>query len=163
VTAPASLRKFFIIWVGQLASTLGSTMTTFALTLWAWEATGQATPLSLLFFFTYTPKVVAALFAGVIVDRFPRKRLIMLGDTVAGLATVAMLLLFLNGNLQIWHLYLAGAVSGLFDYLQRLAYSASMSAIVPKQHFARATALRSYVTNAGSEILGPALASALPI
>jgi MFS family permease len=161
MTAPTSLRKFFIIWVGQLASTLGSTMTTFALTLWAWEATGQATPLSLLYFFTYTPKVIAALFAGVIVDRFPRKRLIMLGDTVAGLATVAMLLLFLNGNLQIWHLYLAGAVSGLFDYLQRLAYSASMSAIVPKQHFARATALRAYVTNSGSEILGPALASIL--
>jgi len=161
MTAPTSLRKFFIIWVGQLASTLGSTMTTFALTLWAWEATGQATPLSLLFFFTYTPKVVAALFAGVIVDRFPRKRLIMLGDTVAGLATVAMLLLFLSGTLQIWHLYLAGAVSGLFDYLQRLAYSASMSAIVPKQHFARATALRAYVTNSGSEILGPALASIL--
>ena len=161
MTAPTSLRKFFIIWVGQLASTLGSTMTTFALTLWAWEATGQATPLSLLFFFTYTPKVVAALFAGVIVDRFPRKRLIMVGDTVAGLATIALLLLFLSGTLQIWHLYLAGAVSGLFDYLQRLAYSASMSAIVPKQHFARATALRAYVTNSGSEILGPALASIL--
>ncbi|NBD17967.1 MAG: MFS transporter [Cyanobacteria bacterium] len=155
------MRKFFIIWVGQLASTLGSTMTTFALIFWAWDATGQATPLSLLFFFTYTPKVVAAIFAGVIVDRFPRKRLIMLGDTVAGLATIALLLLFLSGTLQIWHLYLASAVSGLFDYLQRLAYSASMSTIVPKQHFARATAMRSYVTNSGSEILGPALASIL--
>jgi hypothetical protein len=53
----------------------------------------------------------------------------MLGDTVAGLAMIALLLLFLSGTLQIWHLYLAGAVSGLFDYLQRLAYSASMSAI----------------------------------
>jgi MFS family permease len=161
MSPPTSLRKFFIIWVGQLASTLGSTMTTFALTLWIWEVTGQATPLSLLFFFTYTPKVIAALFAGVIVDRFPRKYLIMLGDAVAGLATISLLLLFLSGHLQIWHLYLASAISGLFDYLQRLAYSASMGAIVPKKHYARATALRIYVTNSGSEILGPALASIL--
>ncbi|NEO26331.1 MAG: MFS transporter [Kamptonema sp. SIO4C4] len=161
VTPPTSLRKFFIIWVGQLASTLGSTMTTFALTLWAWEATGQATPLSLLFFFTYTPKVIAAVFAGVIVDRFPRKYLIMLGDTVAGMATLVLLLLFLTGHLQIWHLYIAGAISGLSDYLQRLAYSASMTAIVPQRHYARATALRAYVTNSGSEILGPALAGLL--
>jgi len=117
------MRTFLIIWIGQLASLLGSEMTNFALTIWAWEVSEQATPLSLILFFTQTPRIIAALFAGVLVDRVNRKKLMMLGDFVAGMSTIAILLLFLTNNLQIWHLYLSAAVNGLFGYLPSLAYS----------------------------------------
>ncbi|MEM7716100.1 MAG: MFS transporter, partial [Cyanobacteria bacterium P01_A01_bin.68] len=53
------MRTFLIIWIGQLASLLGSEMTNFALTIWAWEVTEQATPLSLILFFTQTPRIIA--------------------------------------------------------------------------------------------------------
>lgn len=144
-----------------MASILGSEMTNFAITIWAWEQTGQATPLSLLFFFTYTPRIIAASFAGLIVDRGNRKQLMIAGDTVAGLSTIAILLLFLSNHLQIWHLYVTTAMNGLFGYLQNLAYSASMTMIVPKQHYTRATAMSSYVTYSGSYIIAPALAGVL--
>lgn len=136
-------------------------MTNFAITLWAWELSGQATPLALIFFFTRTPKVIAASFAGVIVDRWNRKQLMMIGDGVAGLSTLVLLSLLLTDHLAIWHLYVAGAINGLFGYFQDLAYSASMSLIVPKQHYARATAMDSYLTYSGSEILAPAIAGLL--
>ncbi|MEO1183944.1 MAG: hypothetical protein AAFX46_04115 [Cyanobacteria bacterium J06636_27] len=90
------MRTFLIIWIGQLASLLGSEMTNFALTIWAWEVSEQATPLSLILFFTQTPRIIAALFAGVLVDRVNRKKLMMLGDFVAGVSTIAILLLFLT-------------------------------------------------------------------
>ena len=151
------MRTFLIIWTGQLASLLGSEMTNFALTIWAWEVTEQATPLSLILFFTQTPRIIAALFAGVLVDRMNRKKLMMLGDLIAGISTIAILILYLTSNLQIWHLYLSAAVNGLFGYLQALAYSASLSLIVPKQHYSRVTALNS-IQMSGSYILAPALA-----
>ena len=154
------MRTFLIVWVGQLASILGSEMTNFAITIWAWSVTGQATPLSLILFFTQTPKVIAALFAGVLVDRWNRQKLMIVGDLLAGCSTIAILLLFLSGRLEIWHLYFTGAVNGLFGFLQGLAYSASLSSIVPKQHYTRATALNS-IKMSGSYILAPALAGTL--
>ena len=156
---PTSLQTFLIIWGGQLVSTIGSSMTGFAISIWAWELTGKATPLSLIFFFIQTPPVIAASFAGVLVDRWNRKQLMIVGDTIAALSTVAILLLLLNNNLQIWHLYVTVTINGLFGYFQMLAYSASMSKIVPKQHYARCSAMSS-LKLASSVILGPALAAA---
>ena len=69
------MRTFARIWCGQLVSTLGSYMTFFALTLWAWDQTGSATTLALVGFFSKLPKIPTTLFAGLIVDRFNRKHL----------------------------------------------------------------------------------------
>ncbi len=154
------MRKFIVIWIGQLASFLGSEMTNFAITIWAWQVTGQATPLSLIMFFVHTPRVIASLFAGVLVDRFNRKLLMILGDLVAGISTIALLLLFLTNNLQIWHLYCTAAVNSLFGFIQGLAYSASLSLLVLPQQYNRATALNS-VQMSGAFILAPALAGGL--
>jgi MFS family permease len=154
------MRTFFIVWIGQLASMLGSEMTNFAITIWAWSVTQQATPLSLILFFTQTPKVIAALFAGVLVDRWDRQKLMIVGDILAGCSTIAILFLFLSDRLEIWHLYLTSAVNGLFGFLQSLAYSASLSAIIPQQHYTRATALNS-VQMSSAYIFAPALAGTL--
>lgn len=168
-TVPTSLRTFLIIWVGQSASVLGTEMTNFALTLWAWELTGQATPLALILFFSRLARVMAAVFSGPLVDgRSPflgrywtRKQLMMLGDAIAGCSTLILLGLLLTQQLAIWQLYVSALLNGLFSYVQELAYSASMSMIVPKQHYARATAMESYITYSGSEILAPVLAGTL--
>ena len=154
------MRKFIVIWIGQLASLLGSEMTNFAITIWAWQITGQATPLSLILFFVQTPRVIASLFAGVLVDRYSRKLLMIIGDLVAGISTIALLWLFLNNNLEIWHLYCTAAVNSLFGFIQSLAYSASLSLLVTPQQYTRATALNS-VQMSGSYILAPALAGSL--
>jgi MFS family permease len=154
------MRTFLIIWLGQMVSAIGSRMTVFALTLWAWKLTGSATALALVSFFFLAPSIAIAPFAGVIVDRSNRKGLIMLGDTVAGLSTLAILLLHLGGNLQIWHLYLIVAINGLFNQLQVLAYEVSIPMLVSKQHYTRAVSMGS-ILGYGPEIVGPALAGVL--
>jgi DHA3 family macrolide efflux protein-like MFS transporter len=158
---PTSLRTFLIIWSGQFVSTLGSEITAFAITLWAWKLTSEATPLALLVFFTRTPRVIAALFAGIIVDRFSRKKLMILGDGVAGVSTLVILGLLLTDNLAIWHIYTTAIFNGLFGYFQGLSFSASMSLIVPEKHYARASAMTFYVSYSGAEIIAPALATVL--
>ncbi|MBD1924285.1 MFS transporter [Microcoleus sp. FACHB-831] len=154
------MRTFSILWCGQMVSTIGSYMTAFTLTIWAWELTGQATALALVGFFTQVPRVLISLFAGIIVDRYNRKLLMMAGDGVAAFSSLAILLLFLTGHLQIWHLYVAGILEGTFGQIQELAATASITMLVPKQYYARATGMISTV-HYGSNILAPALASVL--
>ena len=62
------MRKFTLIWFGQLVSTIGSYMTDFALTLWAWELTGSATVLALVEFYSLLPRIFISIFAGIIVE-----------------------------------------------------------------------------------------------
>jgi MFS transporter, DHA3 family, macrolide efflux protein len=156
----ASMRNFFIIWFGQLVSTIGSSMTSFAIEIWAWEITGKATTLTLVGFFSLLPSIIITPISGVIVDRFNRKLLMMVGDTVAVFSTIFILLLHLTNNLQIWHFYLTGAIVGTFNQFQSLAYSASVSLMIPKQHYTRASSLQ-FVSGYGSNIIAPALAGYL--
>lgn len=154
------MRTFTIIWLGQLVSTIGSYITSFALTLWAWQLTGSATALALAGFFYELPQIPVALFAGIIVDRFNRKYLMILGDAIAAFSTLILLLLHLTDHLLLWHLYLASAVNGGFGQIQQLAYSTSITTLVPPQHYTRANSMNS-VVHYGSIILAPAAASLL--
>jgi MFS transporter, DHA3 family, macrolide efflux protein len=154
------MRNFLIIWIGQLVSSIGSSMSRFAIAIWAWEITGKATTLTLVGFFSLLPSMAIAAISGVIVDRFNRKLLMMVGDTVAVLTTITMMLLYLTNHLQIWHLYVASAIVGTFNQFQSLAYSASLSLLVPKQHYTRVSSLE-FLSSYGSNIIAPALAGYL--
>jgi MFS family permease len=157
---PASMRNFMIVWLGQLVSTIGSSMTGFAIEIWAWEITGKATTLALVGFFSLLPSIIITPISGVIVDRFNRKVLMMLGDTVAVLTTIIILFLYLSNNLQIWHFYITGAIVGTFNQFQSLAYSSSVSLMIPKKHYTRASSLE-FLSGYGSNIIAPALAGYL--
>ncbi|MEM1291581.1 MAG: MFS transporter [Cyanobacteria bacterium P01_H01_bin.162] len=157
---PASLRTFLTIWLGQLGSNVGGRMTHFAMTLWIWDLTHQATALALVGFFTQLPQLLTMPLAGVIVDRCSRKRLMIVGDTVAAVATLVILTLQVNGQLQIWHLYSAGAITGMFGQLQQLAYTTSMTLMVPERRYSRALSLN-FLSGYGASIFGPAIAGTL--
>ncbi len=143
-----------------MVSTIGSRMSIFAITIWAWELTGKATALALVGFFFFVPSILSALLAGVIVDRVNRKFLMVLSDTGTALSTSVLLLLELTSNLQIWHIYAIAAVIGFFSQIQMLAYQVSMTLIVPQQHYTRASSMGS-VVDYGAEIIAPALAGSL--
>ncbi len=155
-----SLRGFILVWVGQLFSMVGSQMTHFAMGLWAWDKTGQATPLAMIGFFSFAPLIVFSPFAGVLVDRWNRKLVMALSDIGAGVVTVVILVLLLSDRLQIWHLYLTGLVGGLFGAFQWPAYSAAISLMVPKKHYARTSGMIS-MAESGVGIFAPILAGFL--
>ncbi|MEO1348166.1 MAG: MFS transporter [Cyanobacteria bacterium J06635_15] len=154
------MRTFTLIWFGQLVSTIGSYMSEFALILWAWELTGSATAIALVGFFSQLPRIPITLIAGVIVDRFNRKQLMMLGDSIAALSTVGIGILYLSGALQIWHLYLAAGLMGSFGQIQSLAYQTSISLLVPPHQLTRSNSMNSAV-HYSAVILGPAIAGTL--
>jgi MFS family permease len=148
------MQKFTLIWFGQLISLFGTATTRFALMIWAYEQTGQATTLALLGFSSFALGILFSPAAGVIIDRWDRRWIMMAADGGAGLMTLALLLLYTSGHLQIWHLYLAGALTGAFEAFQLPAYSAATTMLVPSQYFARASGMRSLASSA-SEVFGP--------
>ncbi len=154
------MRAFLIVWFGQVISMLGSAMTTFALTIWAYEITGSATALALVSFFSFGPAILFSPVAGALVDRWNRKLVMMLSDLGAGVSTIAVFILYSTGNLQIWHLYVAGAVSGVFAVFQWPAYSAAISTMLPKDQYARASGLLGLADSA-SNVFAPIFATAL--
>lgn len=135
-------------------------MSEFALTLWAWELTGSATALALVSFFSLLPRIFISLFAGVLVDRANRKHLMMLGDAIAAISSLVILILHLSGNLAIWHLYLAASINGGFGQIQQLAYSTSITLLVSPLNYTRANSMNS-VVHYGSNIIAPAIAGVL--
>lgn len=157
---PTGMTAFSIVWAGQIVSLLGTAMSNFALTLWVFEITGKATPLALIGFFFTAPMVVLSPFVGVLVDRGDRKLMMMLSDLAAALTTAIVLVLYLGGELQIWHLYLTATISGIFQGFQWPAYSAAISLMLPKEQYARANGMLGLAAN-GSGVFAPLLAGAL--
>jgi len=157
---PKGLRAFVLVWVGQVFSMVGSQMTHFAMGIWAWEKTGQATPLAMVGFFSFAPLIVFSPIAGVLVDRWNRKLVMALSDVGAGLVTAAILVLLLTNRLEVWHLYITGAVGGVFGAFQWPAYSAAISLMVPKKHYARTSGMIS-MADSGVRIIAPILAGFL--
>jgi len=77
---------FSIIWAGQLVSTLGSGLTSFALGVWIYEATGSATLFAINMVIWILPNVVLSPVAGVLTDRWDRRLVMLFSDTGAGLS-----------------------------------------------------------------------------
>lgn len=156
----SGLATFTIIWSGQLASLLGTGLTRFALLLWLYEQTGQATSIALLGFFSFGASVLTSPFAGVLVDRLDRRWVLIGADTGAGLMTLLLFVLHSLDGLQVWHLYLASALTGVFEAFQIPAFTAATTMLVPKSQYARASGMRSLGESIG-EIGAPLLAGTL--
>jgi len=151
---PTGMIGFTIVWIGQFISLLGTGMTHFGLTIWAWEITGEATVLALVGFFTLAPYMLMSPIAGALVDRWNRKLVMMLSDLASGLATVVVLILLASNRLEIWHLYATGAFSGAFNAFHFPAYSAAVTVMLSKKQYTRASGMLS-LANSASGIIAP--------
>jgi MFS transporter, DHA3 family, macrolide efflux protein len=151
---------FRVLWLGQALALLGREMTWFALTLYAYGKTGQATTLSLLGFFHFLPLILLSPLAGALVDRYPRKWAMLAADLGGGLATGFLLLLYLLGRLEVWPLYVVSALTGALSSLHWPALSAALSAMLEKRDYARASGMMSLaesLAGVGAPILAAAL------
>lgn len=151
---------FIVIWLGQIVSVLASGMSQFALTIFMYEKTNSATALGLMQVFYITPFLLISPFAGVMVDRYDRKLMMMVSDLGAGLATIGILTVLYFDVWQFWHMYVASVIFGLGNAFQWPAYSAAISTMIPKEQLGRANGLMSLM-EAGPAVIAPLLAGAL--
>jgi MFS family permease len=140
-SAKSGTRTFFSLAAAQTVSQIGSTMSFLAVGIYVYQQTGQATPLALFSLFLLLPNVIAGGIAGVLADRYDRRTLMIVGDTGAAIGTLALVISLASGNFQVWHVYAAAFWQALFSAIQRPAFEASVSQLVPEAQRQRANAV----------------------
>lgn len=138
---PKDMKTFFIIWIGQLVSMLGSGLTGFALAVWIFDQTGKATPFALTVLFGNLPRVLLLPVAGSLADRWNRRLVMILSDVGNALVTIGVFILLSFGSLEFWHIYLIAAIGSVFSAFQEPAYTASITMLVPKKNLSRANGM----------------------
>ena len=153
-------RPFFTIWGGQALSLLGSSIAMFALIWWITDETGSATVLAIASLFSMLPGVILGPFAGVLVDRWNRRVIMIAADSVIALASLLLAYLFWVGDVQVWHIYTVMFIRALGSMFHTPAMFSSTALMVPEEHLARVSGLNQAIQG-GLSIVGPALGALL--
>lgn len=154
------MQVFLIIWIGQVVSLIGSSLTEFALGIWIYQHTQSVTAYSLVLLASALPQILFSPVAGALVDRWPRRWAMILSDSGAGVGSLLLALLLLSGTLEVWNISLVMAVSSIFMAFQQPAYSAATTLLVRKEYLDRANGMIQ-VGSAASRTIAPVLGGVL--
>ncbi len=129
--------RFFPIWTGQVFSLLGSELVQFALVWWLTRTTGSATVLAGATLVALLPQILISPIAGTLVDRWDRRRVMMLADGAIALTSVALALLFALGVARVWHVYVALLFRSTGSAFHWPAMQAATAMMIPDRHLSR--------------------------
>jgi DHA3 family macrolide efflux protein-like MFS transporter len=151
---------FFTIWSGQAFSLLGSMLVSFTLIWWLTKTTGSATVLATASLAGLLPQVLLGPFTGTLVDRWNRRVVMIVADSIIALATLLLAALFLTGRVEIWHIYVLMMVRSIAGGFHWPAMTASTSLMVPGEHLARIQGMNQ-ILQGGMSIISAPLAALL--
>ncbi|MCI9372144.1 MAG: MFS transporter [Lachnospiraceae bacterium] len=155
-----NLKKYIVLWISQSISQLGSSMTSFALVLWAYEQSRSALSVSLMSFCNYVPFIFVSIFAGTFVDRHRKKTIMLVADCIAAAGTAAVFGLLSAGWLEIRNIYIINAVIGVTTAFQQPASAVAVGKLVPKDKISNVSGMNSFSQNL-IVVFSPMLAAAL--
>lgn len=155
-----SLKKYITLWVSQSVSGLGSSMTGFALILWAYGQNHSAMSVSLMSFCNYVPYVLLSLLVGNFIDRHKKKTIMLVSDSVAAAGSLAVLTFLLVGCLEVRSIYAINVVVGITNAFQQPASAVAMGRIVPKEKISNVSGMNSFSHNL-IVVFSPMLAASL--
>jgi predicted MFS family arabinose efflux permease len=135
------LFTFYTLLVTQTFSLIGSRMTAVAVGIWVFKETGLAAPLLLVSFFTELPGMLFGSLAGVWVDRWNRKAVLVLADTGQALGSLLLLLSFQSEGFQLWQLNAIALLQGVFAAFQGPAEGATVTLLIPAEQRERANGI----------------------
>lgn len=139
----------------QAISLIGSNLAQFAITGWLTRSTGSATVLATATLVSILPGVVLGPLAGVLVDRWPRRVVIIIADGVGALGAAMLMLFFWTGTIQIWHIYVISALRALAGIFHFAAVQSSISLMVPQEHLARVAGLNQTIQGVNMVVAPP--------
>lgn len=152
--------RFFTIWGGQALSILGSQLVQFALIWYLTIKTGSATVLATASLVGMLPNVVLGPFVGTLVDRWNRRKIMLLADTTVSLATVSLAILFALGAETIWYIYVVMFIRSLAGGFHSNAMNASTSLLVPVENLTRVQGINQML-NGGLNIISAPMGALL--
>lgn len=149
-------RRIALFLFAQTVSLLGSSLVQYAIIWYITINTSSGLMLSISTVCGFLPQILVSPFAGVWADRYNRKSLIMISDSLIAVSTLIIALLFLNGIREIWLLFLVLGVRSFFTGIQMPAVNAIIPQLTPKKHLLKINGINNSV-NSLMMIASPAL------
>ena len=153
-------RPFALLWTGQTVSRLGDSLHRIALAWWVLEKTGSATAMGTVLVLTQIPLLIFLLIGGIVVDRFPRLRIMFLSDILSGSVVTFIAVFSWLDLLQIWHIYVASLIFGFVEAFFFPAYQSVIPQITPPDMLTSANSLNG-LSGRMTGIIGPVLGASL--
>ncbi|MCX5749050.1 MAG: MFS transporter [Candidatus Saganbacteria bacterium] len=153
-------RNYRLFFAGQSISLIGTWMQAVAVGWLAYRMTNSAFVLGAVAFSSQIPAFIIAPFAGVMVDRWDKQKVLIITQTISLFQALALASLVLSGRIEVWHLYLLGAVLGLVNSIDMPARQSFVVKMVKREDLGNAIALNSSMVNS-ARLIGPAVAGVL--
>ena len=153
-------KNYILLLFGQTISQLGSAMTSFAITIWAYNTTGQVISSSLLTISSFIPYLLISLFGGAVADNMNKKKIMLICDTVAAIGSLTILLCSCMNLLEIWILCIINTINGFMNAFQAPASQVAVTLLVNKEDFTKVGGLQSALSSLVG-ILNPILSATL--
>ena len=156
----SGFKKFLLLWVGELISSIGGGLTSFGLAVYVFNETGSAASMAIVSLLAFLPTLILSVPAGVLADRYDRRTLMMLGDGLSGLGILYIFICMLTGHASLLQICIGVSISSIFSALLEPAYRATITDILTKEEFSKASGM---VSLAGSAryLISPMLAGLL--
>jgi len=149
-------KNFFLLWQGQLVSMLGDILYIMALNFWILDITGSTGLMGLLSALTMLPRIVLGPFAGVFVDKWNRRNIIVITDFIRGIVVTFVGIAGIFGFIQVWMVFVVGIISGLCSAFFGPAVSSIKPELVHESKFVKANSVTSLATS-GMDMIGSAV------
>jgi len=154
------MKTYIAFWLTQAISNMGSSITSFALTLWLYTVNHSAMQLSLMMFCRYMPYVISGPYVGSFVDRHNKKHIMLACDLAAAVCSVSTLFLYLTDSLAVWMICVINLIIGFMNAFQSPAAAVAVGRLVPQDEIARVSGMQSFSQNL-TIMLVPMIASSL--
>jgi len=140
-----SIKNNFIkFWFSQLLSQLGSAITSYALTLWIYSKSNLAFDISILSFFSFVPYIIGSFIAGAFIDKYNKKYIIFIVDTIAVIGTIFTLLLISLNQLTIIFIVIVNTIIGFANAFQIPAVTVVTERLNSSENYTRASGMLSF-------------------
>lgn len=153
-------RNFRLYFGGMCVSLIGTWMQQIAMSWLVYQLTGSVFLLATVTFMAQIPILLVTPFMSVFVDRFDRRKILVLTQTLSMFQALLMALLTLTGLIEVWHIMVLSLFIGCINALDNPTRQAFYPSLVPKENLSNAIALNSAVIN-GSRLIGPAVGGIL--
>ena len=150
-------KNFRYYWIGMWVSLIGTWMQNIAQPWLAYTLTDSPFLLSLIGILQFTPMLIFSLFAGVIIDKFSKKKILLLTQSASLIITLILAILVWRGTIQYWHILIMSVLLGIVNSIDMPTRQSMVIELVGKEDLMNAIALNSMVFNI-ARIIGPALA-----
>lgn len=156
----SNIKRFLLLWMGQLISAIGGGLTSFGLGVYIFQKTGSAAGMALVTLLGFLPTLLLSVPAGVLADRYDRRLLMMLGDGCSGIGVLYILICMMRGDASLTQICIGVSISAVFSSLLDPAYKATVSDLLTPDEYSKASGL---VSLAGSAryLVSPVIAGIL--